>query len=532
MYKGESRMSNTNSLKIKGKINFDWYKIMLVLVLIIGFAARLLALGSTPTGLNQDEAYAGYEAYSLLNYHMDSHGYANPVYFTSWGSGMNVLYSYLTIPVIALTGNHLTVAAVRFPQALFACISLWVFYLLLKEILSDKKQVLLGTLIFAVMPWHIMIAHWGLESNIAPAFLLFGTYFLVKAVNNTKFYIPAAIAYGLSLYSYAPLWLFVPLILVLVFLYLLCSKKFKLDAYLVIGVIILFVLALPLMLFLLVNNGFISEINTRFFSIPKLLEYRGGELSLSNLKYSIYNFYTMFSTQSDDLIWNSTSQFGMYYKFSTPFILIGVYRIFADTIKSIKSRSYNPITFIAISILAGLVFALLIGNINVNKVNTLHIPLIFALVIGLIEFASWFKKNIYQYIAFIYIVAFIAFGAFYFNMYDLYIASDFQSGIIEAVDFAEDLETDRIYVNNDDISFAKVLFATEYPATDYVANATFDPELPFDAIPVTFGKYMMRIDTDNLDDRGAYIILEGQASVFSEQGFNIETFDKCCVAYK
>lgn len=84
-------------------------------IIAAGCAVRLFALGSIPCGLNQDEAFAGYNAWALLHYGVDSSGYHNPVYFTAWGSGMNALESYLMIPFVALFGTG--TAVLRLPQA-------------------------------------------------------------------------------------------------------------------------------------------------------------------------------------------------------------------------------------------------------------------------------------------------------------------------------------------------------------------------------------------------------------------------------
>ena len=45
--------------------------ICVLLLLALGFAVRLAALGSLPAGLNQDEASAGYDAWAILNYGID-----------------------------------------------------------------------------------------------------------------------------------------------------------------------------------------------------------------------------------------------------------------------------------------------------------------------------------------------------------------------------------------------------------------------------------------------------------------------------
>lgn len=523
-------MANSNlSLNISNLIT-KYYKPILIFVFLIGFFVRLFALSSLPSGLNQDEAYAGYEAYSLLNYGMDSHGYANPVYFISWGSGMNVLYSYLTIPFLILTGNHLTTFAIRLPQAVFSCISLVIFYLLLNKLFNDKHKALLGLFIFAITPWHIMLSHWGLESNIAPAFLLLGLYFWIKGIENSKFYILSALFYGLSLYSYAPLWMAVPAILLLQFAYSVYCKKFKWDKFFTIAIILLFFLSLPLLLFLLINNGILPEIRTAIFSIPKLLEYRGGEISLQNIKVSIYNFYTLFTTQNDQLIWNSTPEFGLYYKFSIIFIIVGLCSIGKTAITNIKSHSYNPITFIFVNILVSVVFALLISNINVNKINMIHIPLIFCCIQGITNTSSLFKKPIYKYVVFAYSFSFIAFISFYFNLYNFHIQEPFQYGVEESVHAALTKTDSTICIDNA-IFYSDILFATQIPVTDYLSTVTYNPNQPSDYTPISFDRFVFGFDVNNLNTKYVYIINNSDSNLFKDNNFNIESYGNYAVAY-
>lgn len=525
-----------HKLKYNSKHNFKFsylitnYNLLLILVLIIGFVVRLYHLGSLPIGLNQDEAYAGYEAYSLLNYGMDSHGYVNPVYFISWGSGMNVLYSYLTIPFLLLTGNHLTVFAIRLPQAVFSCLALIAFYFLLKKLFSNKWKALLGLFVFAVTPWHIMLSHWGLESNIAPSFLLFGLLFWIMGMENSKFFILSALMYGLSLYAYAPLWMAVPVILLLQFSYSVYCKKFKWDKLFFLAVVLLFILALPLILFLLINNGFLPEIKTGLISIPKLLEYRGGEISLSNIQLSAYNFYNLLATQNDNLIWNSTPEFGLYYKFSIVFIVIGLCSISKTAIRSIKAKSYNPRTFIFCNVLVSIIFALLISNINVNKINMIHIPLLICCVQGIITASSFLKRPIYSYVIFAYLVCFIAFFSFYNTIYNVYIQEPFQYGVEDSVNAALSRTTSKIYINSN-IFYSNVLFATKIPVTDYLATVKYNPELSVDSTPISFDKFVFGYNVEFLDNNYVYIISNDDISYFTEKGFVIESYGNYSVAY-
>src|SRR4051812_45596366 len=77
---------------------------LLVFLLLLGTAARIYKFPSLPAGLHQDEISEAYESYSILHSGADRWGYHLPAYFVSWGSGQNVLQSYLSIPVIAVTG--------------------------------------------------------------------------------------------------------------------------------------------------------------------------------------------------------------------------------------------------------------------------------------------------------------------------------------------------------------------------------------------------------------------------------------------
>lgn len=507
-----------------------YHKQILIFILCIGCLIRLLSLSSVPIGLNQDEAYAGYEAYSLLNYGMDSHGYANPVYFVSWGSGMNVLYSYLTIPFLFLSGNHLTTFAIRLPQAIFSCISLIIFYQLINKLFQDKLKSLLGVFILAITPWHIMLSHWGLESNIAPAFLLFGLFFWIKALDNSIFYILSAIFYGLSLYAYAPLWMSVPVILLLQFLYTVYCGKFKWDKYFSLALILLFCAALPLLLFLLINNGYIPEIKTGKFSIPRLLEYRGGEISLKNLKVSVYNFFMLFATQNDHSIWNTTPKFGMYYKFSIVFILIGLFSIGKTAILNIKKKVYNPLTFIFIQVIVCIIFAFLISNINVNKINMIHIPLIICSIQGIVVFSSLFKSPIYHYVIFVYTISFIAFTSFYFTSYNELIAEHFQYGVQESVHAAIS-KTDSTICIDKDIFYSNILFATQTPVTNYLSTVIYDPNLPTDATPISFDRFIFGYDPAKLNNYYVYIIKNSVQDYFIKNNFKIETYGNYSIAY-
>ena len=140
-----------------GRLASFRYEWAVYTVLVVGFAARLVALGEYPAGFNQDEASAAYDAYSILKTGYDRNGQFLPVHLIAWGSGQNALYSYLSMPFLAAFG--LDVWAFRLPMALIGCLSLFAFWRLLLA-MTDRKTALAGLALLAICPWHILKSRW------------------------------------------------------------------------------------------------------------------------------------------------------------------------------------------------------------------------------------------------------------------------------------------------------------------------------------------------------------------------------------
>ena len=152
---------------------------ILFTLLCITIFVRIIFFGNIPYGINCDEAYAGYEAFSILTTSKDSWEKFLPIYLITGGGGTNALYSYLTIPFIKMFG--LSSSTIRLPQIIFSLISCYVFYKTLK-IIYNKKIALMGLFIIAITPWHIIMSRWGFHGNIAPSFLLISFYFYIYGI--------------------------------------------------------------------------------------------------------------------------------------------------------------------------------------------------------------------------------------------------------------------------------------------------------------------------------------------------------------
>jgi len=507
-------------------------KFIFFLILLLGTILRVYHFGVIPSGLNQDEAFAGYEAFSLLHYGIDSAGYHNPTYFVSWGSGMNVLESYLAIPFVWLLGN--TAVAIRMPMLICSILSILVFYFLLKE-LYDEKTALFGFFVLAVCPWHVMLSRWGVESNLAPAFLLFGLFFLVKGLKKNQYWPLAALMYGLSLYAYAITWIVVPLTLVAVFSFMLFSRYGFSLKYFVISVLILFLLALPHILFLLINMNVIPEIRTSLFSIPKLVAMRGSEVSLKN-NFSIDSFVRIIRIvfgHGDDLLWNTFDGHNLYYTVSVPFLFVGFVEIIKLACKQVKARTMNGESVIWIGILCSCFVTLLITEINVNKANHLHMYMIVLIALGMrsvMNLCGKRKNVIMVVITLIYTISVWNFSTSYFKTYNTDISVHFRDGLKESIDFVNEKGYERVNVDSS-VYYPQVLYYDKTATPDYIESRNYT-NYPDAFLQVgCFTKYTFGIDYESVGDYDAYIVPVWKTSRFQEEKYSCETFGICSVFY-
>lgn len=348
----------------------------LALILLAGSLVRLLYLADSPMGLHQDEAYSAYNSWAVMNYGIDSYGYVRPVYYTAWGSGMNVLYSWLTMPFFALFG--VSVVTIRLPQAVLGCISIPVVYGLGKEMFYSKWMGVFFAFFLAINPWHIQQSRFGLESNLAVPLLLFAMYFFCRYLNGSRGSLWATVLlWGLTLYSYALTWLVIPLILMVCLLFF--RKKILFDKVFFVCMLLLFFIAVPLLLFLAVNFELIPEIRTKMFSVPRLPSLRTGEMIFHTwmIKQRIISLVKMLFRQYDDRWWISNAVVGSYYYISTPFVLLGLLYHIRIFFQWLFRKRELPVHFL-LAIWFGVAF--LVGCsldfVYFHKVNYIHIPII------------------------------------------------------------------------------------------------------------------------------------------------------------
>lgn len=268
---------------------------LLSAIFIIGLALRFYMLGSNPPSLNWDEASTGYNAYSILLTGKDEYGNFLPLSIRSFDDYKPALYTYLTVPSVAIFG--LTDFAVRFPSAVLGTLTILALYFLVAEFTSLKSKeeksnlekfkqpiALMTALLFAVSPWSLQFSRAAYEGNIGLFFYISGLLFFLKSFKKRWNLLISAIFFSAGMYSYHSFRLIIPLtLIILATLYLkeiITNKKIT-----VFSIIIFAFLSIPVFSnFLFSNQGSGSRLSmVTVFGNPAVLE-----ASIRRLEYDLH----------------------------------------------------------------------------------------------------------------------------------------------------------------------------------------------------------------------------------------------------
>ncbi len=194
--------------------HLTFFNIMIMIIIAIAFVVRVWGIGRYPTGFTQDEASFGYDAYSLLQTGKDQWGERWPLVLRSFGDFKLPLYSYLTIPSVAVFG--LNEFATRLPNAIFGFLAVIATYLMISEMTKNRNLAILSSLFLALSPWHISLSRGAFEANLTTFFMTAGIWAYLRGLKNKKWMVLSSVFLGLNLFSYHSARLITPIIYFLV----------------------------------------------------------------------------------------------------------------------------------------------------------------------------------------------------------------------------------------------------------------------------------------------------------------------------
>ncbi|MFD1417536.1 hypothetical protein [Companilactobacillus keshanensis] len=322
------------------------------------------------------------EVISRVNYGTDIHGLKNPIYFASvWGQGQSVLYSWIVIPVVKIFG--FSILSFRLPIAILTIIT--IISIIAAIYLSSKEKLLAVciTVSLVTTPWLFVSSRWVLDANISPIFVILGLVSMYGSmarsykVERYILLMCSAILLSLSAYGYIAAWIYLPFLIVILFVTGIIKRWFSLREMLFWAAII-FVFAFPLIIFAYrVNIQHVTKFSTfMFFGFPYLQANRVGSLIsfdgsiLSNIRVNIDMGIKQVLLGTDSLPQNSVAPYGAIFPFMTIFTVLGV---FAK--KSFFSESAINFRVIILEALFSFIPGIMIIRPNYNHWNFIWFPL-------------------------------------------------------------------------------------------------------------------------------------------------------------
>ena len=206
-------------------------KLVIVLLIFISLVSFTLTVVNfripSPPCFNADEAAFGYNAYSLLKTGKDEYGTFLPLRLKSFGDFKMPLYSYLSVPFMAVMG--LSETSARALNAFLSLLFPLVVYLLTKELFKKDSYGLVAAFLSASsLGLHIVARH-AHEAYLA-AFLTTTTfYFLIRFLkkNTVGKGILLSLSLLLMLFSYQTGRLFAGLFFGAAIIYAVQQQKIK-----------------------------------------------------------------------------------------------------------------------------------------------------------------------------------------------------------------------------------------------------------------------------------------------------------------
>lgn len=435
-------------------------------------------LGDVPYGIHIDEAGMGYDAYCLANYSVDRYLNRFPVYMINFGGGQSALYTYLTALLIKITGTF-NIWIIRLPGAIIAMLAWFSGIRIIRKCMGEN-QGLLAAFLLAIFPYFSMQSRFGLDCNLLFGISTIGIYYLFVAEEKKKafYFIFAGFIWGICYYTYALSYIGNTLFILAVLIYWLWHKKITWKNCFCFA-IPLVLLAIPLLLVVVINSFGMPQIETPFFTIPELPNYRGREIVFTSL---LRNFCIAWKDilSRDWLPYNALEYFYTMYVLSIPFAILGVLQLLRNVRRNLHDKKYSVNMIFFFLLCSWTMVGMVLGGDgpNINKLNGIFFAVFYCVLYGMqytwqllnqffcSEWAEkklpwlirqWSAKILTLVLLSLYLIHFVLFANTYFNKYPVeeypqFLFADTYEELMEFIE-SETGEPKSVYVDAADIYY-------------------------------------------------------------------------------
>lgn len=358
-----------------------YYLVFLFLLFVLFLITRIYKLDSFPNGINVDELGTAVDSKCIRFHGTDRHGIRFPVYFQNYGGGQSALYTYTAAFLLSFFPSGFY--AFRLPAVIYGAVCFFFTYAICIEITQNKWMSLAGPALVTMLPVYFMMERWALDCNLFLPVSTVAMYFVVRALKYSKWYdwLLAGLAVGATLYTYVLSYIVIPLFLLFMFVYVLRLKQSDIRRALCF-IIPVAALAMPLILYQLVNFGILEPFSIGPLDFVPLTWEREKDLGLANVLENWKFFREMF-LGGEFLTYNSFVEFGTVYMFLLPLVAAGMIICIRDTAVSFRERKFSVSVPILSFFVSSVIVMLLLRGANVNRVNQIYMPVLLFVVVAL-----------------------------------------------------------------------------------------------------------------------------------------------------
>ncbi len=359
------------------------YRLLVFGLFILILFIHLYRLGELPVGMEVDEIGMAYDAWCVGNFGVDRYLKTFPVYLNNYGGGQSVMYMYLAVPFLKNVGFSALMA--RMPGFIFSMLTCIFGFFLIKKI-RGRIAGALYLFLFAALPYFTQAGRIALDCNLmlgcTVIILYLLEYCLRQDENRLLPYLFLGVVTGISLYSYALSNMIYPIFFLLLYPFLrICGKKISLRQILVFMAPAV-IIAIPLILVQVVNIWQLEDMHIGVLTIPRIIDYRLKEVSLSEIRPNItWIFRSLFTADNQEF--DSFPQFGALYMFSIPVIIAGFLITLVRTVKAAKAERciFDGVILLYFAVMMGIALVLL--GVTTYRINSMFFELAFFIVVAI-----------------------------------------------------------------------------------------------------------------------------------------------------
>lgn len=471
------------------KSNYWLGAFTLSLIVLVAGLLRIWRIDSSPPALSWDEVSIGYNAYSILKTGRDEHGRVLPLdTFVGYGDYKPPLSVYATVPAVAIFG--LNEFSIRLPSAIAGTVTVLLVYFLVTELIGIGVLSVLASVLLAISPWHIQLSRAGFEANIAVLFVTLGVTLVLKTRKNPKVWAVALIPFAAAIYTFNSARYFVPLLGagLLVFLGVVSKKNMR---WFGLGVVIAAVTLVPIVPHLLSKEARLRFKEVNIFTDGSVVLTANERMDddgwsifgriVHNRRFGyaksyLLHFFDHFDPQFLFIRGDGNPKFsiqdvGQLYLMEFPFLIMGVYWIFARY----RRAGFLLVYWILASIIPAAVARETPHALRIE--NSLPVWQIFVAG-GLVSFLGKFKSVTSMTLASL-VILLAYFGSLSFYMHNYYVhypkefSGEWQYGYREAIRYVSDISSryEKIYVTESiGRPYMYVLFYQRYDPSKYLSQ--------------------------------------------------------------